>query len=433
MFLNKSTEDYMGTIIGRITKKTTVLRDFFKYEFESITDYNPVEDPEILMKPSGKMAVLLAIPPDITAPTAPVITSIATLSNGKIQVTFSSSQDNESGVYFYNIYRCQAETENGTRDNSVVIYTIPHDESANYNFVDQNTENSKWYFYTITAVDKANNESDACNEMHVQSIVTEAPQSPYLIKAEADTTGVDLLIFIYNPGDQFRDQITQTYYFRLQVSFDNGATYTDIGRIQGNTFRYTFNNYFVVSYDSIGRLKFRAFSINIFNVENTTPIQMMNHRTRFNIQRFGPPFQPGESDFTVTLYSESSDRTISDLASGWYLVELEAGGGGGGGGQGGAGVLHIGNGHGSDGDNGKQGGDTILTIVSTGRKITAYGGLGGERGRGGEGAAKPNDRDGDDGRDGMDGGWVKKAFYISAITSITISVGKGGNGGNGGS
>jgi hypothetical protein len=387
-------EDYMGTVIGRIVKKTTVLRDFFKYEIESITEYDPIENPDVLMKPSGKMAALLAVPPDVTAPSVPVITSIAALSSGGIEVTFSSSTDSESGVYFYNIYRCQAGTETGTgtgtgtKDTPIVIYTVPHDGSAAYTFSDHSTENRKWYFYAVSAVDKANNESARSAETRAVAVVSDEPKSPYLIKAEVDTKGVDLLIFVYNPGDEFRNEITQTYYFRLQASFDNGATYTDIGKIQGNVFRYNFSDSFTPGYEDIGKLKFRAYSLNIFNVQSTTPIQMMNHRTRFNIQKFGPPFEPGESDFTSTVSSGSSDTTISNLAPGWYLAELKAGGGGGGGGgQGGAGATHWGNGQGDNGNNGKQGGDTIFTIVSTGRKITAYGGLGGNGGGAAEGQA----------------------------------------------
>lgn len=428
-------EDYMGTVIGRIVKKTTVLRDFFNYEIESISEYDPVENLEVLMKPSGKMSSLLAVPPDLTAPTTPVITSIATLQNGKIQVTFSGSTDIESGVYFYNIYRCQAETENGTKDNQVVIYTIPHDGSSNYTFIDQSTENKKWYFYAITAVDKANNESGKSTEMHTQSVISESPKSPYLIKAEADTEGVDLLIFIYNPGEEFKNEITQTYYFRLQVSFDNGVTYTDIGKIQGNVFRYNFSDSFVPTYNGIASLKFRAFSLNIFNVENTTPIQMMNHKTRFNVQKFPPPFEPSEDDFTNTIISGSITGSLRQvtLSPGWYLAELKAGGGGGGGG-GEGGEMYVWDGQGNSGDHGEPGGDTILTVISTGRKIIAYGGVGGRGGGGGRGGSiTSGPRPGDNGEDGGDGGWIKTAFYISQQTLVTISNGAGGKGGSGGS
>jgi hypothetical protein len=447
------TEDYMGTIIGRITKKTTVLRDFFMYDIESITDYNPVEDPEILMKPSGKMAALLAIPPDITAPTAPTITNASTLANGKIQVTFTGSTDNESGVYLYNIYRCLAETETGTKDTPVVIYTIPHDGSANYTFVDQNTENSKWYFYTITAVDKANNESGKSDEGSVQSVVSEAPQSPYLIKAEAISDGVSITMFLYGDTSIFENTITSSTFFRLQVSMNNGITWSDVGRFQGNTYLWRWPDTFTINPSTVNILKFRAFSWNMYNIESAIPIEMMNHKVKFDPALFPPPYLPAEDLFTLVVVLQSLPGTqIVTLAKGWYKIIIKAAGGGGSGG-GGSGGFNMGyisipfaswalgddGDSGGSGKDGTDGGDSLIIIANSNTTITTKGGIGGKGGRGGSGGTKdinsrpPPMRKGDDGKsgtDGQDGGYIEKIIFVAERTEVTIVTGAPGKGGS---
>lgn len=358
-------ESYMGTIIGRIIKKTTVLRDFFKYEIESISEYDQEEKNETLMKPSGKMKSLLAIPPDITPPSIPNITNINTLSSGKIQIKFTSSTDNESGVYFYNIYRCQSDTETGTKDTPVVIYTIPHDGSINYIFVDNGTENKKWYFYVITAVDKANNESSNSIEQGVKAVVTASPKSPYLIKAEAISDGVSINLFLYGDTSIFENTITSSTFFRLQVSLNGGMSWTDVGKLQGNSYLWRWPDTFVINPTNVNNLKFRAFSWNIYNIESTIPIDMMNHRIRFDASLMPPPYQPTNNLFTEIAASQVTAGTKKvTIPKGWYKIIIKAAGGGGGEHKGYVLWETIGdNGDsGGSGENGGDGGDSLIII-----------------------------------------------------------------------
>lgn len=449
-------EAYMGTVIGRIVKKTTVLRDFFKYEIESITEYDPVEDLEILNKPSGKMASLLAVPPDITAPTPPVITTIAALPGGEIEVTFAASVDNESGVYFYNIYRCQAETETGIKDTPVVVYTVPHDGSANYTFVDHNTENRAWYFYTISAVDKANNESVKSAEGKKQARVSATPKSPYLIKAEAISDGVSISIFLYGSTSVFENSITAPAFFRLRMSMDGGNTWTDVARFQGNSYLWRWPDTFPINGASIGNLKFGAYSSNVYNCEDPAEIKMMNRKVKFDAGLFPPPYQPEIELFTqLSSLSQSTPGTKTvTLRKGWYKIILKGGGGGGSGkGGGGGGSKYDGTfsipfaswnigsdgGNGRDGEDGKNGGDSIVIIKKSNTTITAKGGLGGNGGKGGSGGDIDDGyhgESGDDGQagtDGQNGGYVEKVIWVGESSEIILVAGAAGSAGKGGS
>jgi hypothetical protein len=416
-------EDYMGTIVGRITKKTTVLREFYHYEIESITEYNPVENIEVLMKPSGKMASLLAIPPDITAPTVPQIEDAVILANGTIEVTFDKSTDTESGVYFYNIYRCQSDTENGITDTPVVIYTLPDDGSESYTFIDQNAENKKWYFYAITAVDKANNESERSETRHIQSIVSSQPQLPYIMYCYAKPEGVQIEIYYVASYDAGKIYNTQSagLIFRIQFSADGGTTWSDLAKVQGNVYTHTYENFWEINVANVENMKYRAYLLSVYGVESTNTVGMLNNKVRYDFSRLVPPlFYPSETFFTKTIADvpntpfDLSQYTVTfapppnpitavkmmvtiPLGGRWLYFALKASGGGGGGSGGNTWNRGRGGSPGSPGGNGLS-----LTLKTPHGDV--YEALGGNPGAGGNaGAGGPKVKGGDRGSDGSPG------------------------------
>jgi hypothetical protein len=455
-------EDAMGTVKGRIISKKYKLRQPIEYTIESIEEYSPIENVEVLRKASTKMNNLLAVPPDITPPTNPTITNIAQNADGSISITFNPSSDNESGVNYYNVYRCESSTATGTKETPTVILSLEHTGSP-ITFIDHSTNNSVWYFYQITAVDKANNESGKSNELSASSKVTEHPKTPYLIKAEADQDGVDVLIFIRNDADStsFKNEISETLYFRLQNSYNNGVTWNELGKIQGNTYFWKYESSFIVNTENLNKLKFRAFGWNMFNIENTIPIEMMNHQVKHNLANIPPPYNPPKEIFTELIlelvieneypYKYTSLIEKINLLKGWYYVICSAGGAGGSGGGGGGGGT-WGKGAGATGATGGKGGkgqnsflvnDDISIIANGGEGYE--GGVGGSGGGGG-GIGKPSTsgNSGESGVGGQDGGYIEMSFFKSkdetdkninnTITkSTTIQAGSAGYAGNGGS
>jgi hypothetical protein len=463
------TEEAMGTIKGRIVRKTYRLREPTVYEIESIDDYTPVEDTNILKKASTKMNNILAVPPDLTPPTAPMIISSNVNTKGWIDVTFSKSADYDSGVSYYNVYR-SAKDENTEQETPyVIVYSMAHNKDEETNtvtFTDNQTSNSVSYSYKVTAVDKANNESNPSNTLKVTSVVSASPRTPYLIKAEADPDGVNVLIFIPKNVDSssFQDEITETVFFRLQNSYDNGVTWNELGRIQGNTFFWKYDSNFIVSVENLNKLKFRAFGWNMFNVENPSPIEMMNHQVKHNLAETPPPFSPPKEMFTelveeLIIRDEESTKYSSlgkdlNLPKGWYYVVCSAGGSGGSGGGGGGGGGTWGKGAGSTGGTGGPGGDgsnSFMTSRDDGVVITANGGKGPTGGAGGGGGsggslgvASGDGGYGEDGQDGQDGGYIETSFFKQkddsdktvsgsvVLKGTTLQAGGAGRGGGGG-
>jgi hypothetical protein len=440
-------EDLMGTVKGRIIKKQYQLNEPISYTIESIDEYDPVENVEIIKKASSKMNNLLAVPPDLTSPTIPKITAIQALNDGTIQVTFNPSSDHESGMNYYNVYRSESTTPSGDVDHPTCILSLQH-TGAEITFVDHTTQNHIYYTYQITAMDKANNESVKSDSGTAQSSISDKPTSPYLIKAEAISDGISINIFVYGDTTVFENTITNTTFFRLQVSMDTGVSWIDIGKIQGNYYLWKWPESFSITSNNVNKLKFRAFSWNMFNVENNIPIGMMNHKVRFNAASLGPPYIPEDSLFTELVANTSGSVT---LTRGWYKLILKGagGGGGGGGGKGGTGKrtsvwvfgVAVNGADGSSGGSGKagaQGGDSFIILQSSKTTITAYGGkpgIGGEGGHGGAGKGEmvglPG-QPGSNGSPGDPGGYASTVFFNNEFTQGTLKVGTGGDGGSGG-
>jgi hypothetical protein len=464
------TESNMGTINGRIVSRTMKPHEPISYLIESISDYDSVEYTELINKASDKMNNILAIPPDVTAPTTPLILNSLVSNRGAISITFSKSTDNETGIAYYNIYRKSKEQGDTAYGSYMIVYTMPPFSESTATFTDTQTTNMAQYTYCISAVDKANNESDISNEKEVTATVTEPPKTPYCIKAEAGTTGVDLLLFIprnFNPAD-FQDVISETVYFRIQYSLD-GTTWNEIGRIQGNHYHFEYPHNFVLNVPHLNALKFRAFGWNTYNQENSNPIGLMNGQVKHDLANTPPPFDPPKELFTELVLeliptvdpTGMTVETLTDkinLPKGWYYVICSAGGGASGGsGAGGKGGT-WGKGAGARGPSGADGtngfdsfvvSDDVETI-----EIKANGGIGGKGGRGGAGGSggaigksSGSGEDGEDGEDGQDGGYIEMSFFkkkddvnktfsllgiVITLKGTTLQAGTGGKPGKGG-
>jgi hypothetical protein len=438
------TEEAMGTVKGRIVAKKHKWREPIEYAIEAMEAYNPVEDMEVLRKSSSKMNNVLAVPPDITPPSDPTITNILQNGDGSISVAFNPSTDDESGVNYYNVYRSESGAETGTRETPAVVLSLGHTGSA-ITFTDHATNNNVWYFYQITAVDRANNESGKSNELHAKSLVTDPPQSPFILRAVAGTDGIAISILLNDDTSAFENNISAHAFFRLQISKNNGASYSDLGKFQGSYYLWKYDIGSITS-SYLKSLRFRAYSFNIFNVETPAPIMLENNKVSFS-SKMGPPFTPDESDFTVKMTVPANGAM--SLPKGWYLVKAVGGGGGagGGGGGGGGGVGGLNSSgsstlndprpgyDGKSGQDGKDGGTSGISLNTSGINIFAYGGAGGKGGQGGEKGEKYGGDGGGKGSQGQDGqksGKAEKIFYLSTTETAVLFTGLGGAGGNGG-
>ena len=107
----------------------------------------------------------------------------AFVDNNKVELKWSAVKDVESGTNNYLIYRSESEitAENASEHLLGQTYT-----STKY--VDSAINLGKTYFYRITVVDKAGNESNLSNQVTVNTTVPVPPAEPAPPEVPADTT-----------------------------------------------------------------------------------------------------------------------------------------------------------------------------------------------------------------------------------------------------
>lgn len=91
---------------------------------------------------------------DVTAPTAPQNVAATAVTGGDIQITFDDVDETGSGVSSYSIKR--STTQGGSYSQ---VGTISDNESASYTYTDNSTTNGITYYYVISAIDGASNQS----------------------------------------------------------------------------------------------------------------------------------------------------------------------------------------------------------------------------------------------------------------------------------
>ena len=96
---------------------------------------------------------------DSTPPPAPTNVSATAVASGTIEISFDDVDETGSGVSSYSVKR--STTSGGTYSE---IGTVTDDESASYTFTDNSTTDGTTYYYVITAIDGAGNESSNSSE-----------------------------------------------------------------------------------------------------------------------------------------------------------------------------------------------------------------------------------------------------------------------------
>ncbi len=123
---------------------------------------------------------------DQTSPGAPVNVSASSVSSGNIEISFDDVEDVGSGVSSYSVKRAIAQGGPYSQ-----IGTVTEDGSTSYTFTDNATVNATTYYYIVTAIDGAGNESTNSTEISAISDDT----APTLSSA---TINEAVLILIYD-------------------------------------------------------------------------------------------------------------------------------------------------------------------------------------------------------------------------------------------
>lgn len=104
---------------------------------------------------------------DTTAPTAPQNVVANALAGGDIEISFDDVDESGSGVVSYSIKRATS-----TGGSYTEIGTVSDNESSSYTFTDNSVAEGTTYFYVVTAIDNATNESAESSEVSATSDAT---------------------------------------------------------------------------------------------------------------------------------------------------------------------------------------------------------------------------------------------------------------------
>ena len=101
---------------------------------------------------------------DNTPPSAPVSVAATAVAGGDIEISFDDVDEAGTGVSSYSIKRSTTQGSGYTE-----IGTITDNESTNYTFTDNTAANGTTYYYVVTAIDGAGNESGNSSEVSAVS------------------------------------------------------------------------------------------------------------------------------------------------------------------------------------------------------------------------------------------------------------------------
>lgn len=136
-----------------------------------VTEYNNQNNPGGFISLGSEQST------DNTPPSAPQNVSAVSVSGGDIEVSFDDVDESGSGVSSYSIKR--SETQGGVYSE---VGTLADNESASYTYLDDTAVNGTTYYYVVTAIDAAVNESSNSSEV---SAVSDG-SAPVLETAEID-------------------------------------------------------------------------------------------------------------------------------------------------------------------------------------------------------------------------------------------------------
>ena len=143
---------------------------------------------------------------DTTPPMAPPGVKTES-SDGEIIIVWDESDD--TGIRYYNVYR--SEEKEGT-------YAVVKERLASLGYIDRNVEINKTYYYKVSAVDEAGNESEKSesveaslkDDVKAPEIISvspgnnsDLPKNPMIRVLAADNYKLDKVTIEYNDGDDW--------------------------------------------------------------------------------------------------------------------------------------------------------------------------------------------------------------------------------------
>lgn len=165
---------------------------------------------------------------DTTPPSIPVVTSLTGDDYGNALLVFSPSTDTGSGMSHYNVYRRRGSASAPLQ----IAGTVSHDSAApQFLWEDATAYKNTRYWYRVTAVDKAGNESAPSALAEFTSTVRISPRPPEDLSSAATEQGIRVA---WRPF-QSSDAALRAAYHEVELSRDGGATWAAIGRSSERT------------------------------------------------------------------------------------------------------------------------------------------------------------------------------------------------------
>jgi hypothetical protein len=243
----------IGEITARIVRKTYRMNAPIAYELESVTDFTPasITGEEAHGANSANNS---GRGPDIYPPAPPTNLALSLRDDGKVIGSFDQSPDDD--IHFYTVYRKTPDMPYKT------ILTMDADI---HNFVDESAINGMGYTYRVIATDNAGNVSNPSNEVSVGTVTAERPLGPASASANAYEEYIAVAIIPPELDSSGRDIYAPAEY-KIQISRNGGATYSDVALTANTSYDYYFDRT-VDGYPEIGTLgayRFRVYSVNIY-------------------------------------------------------------------------------------------------------------------------------------------------------------------------
>ncbi len=208
---------------------------------------------------SAEISVQTESLPDVTAPLAPVLSSVTALDTSSIAISWLSST--EPDLSSYNLYR--GESSGFTLTAGSLVYT-----GSGLSYADISLSPETRYYYVLTALDTAGNESQGSEEISVQTEslpdVT-APLAPVLSSVTAlDTSSISVSWLSSTEADL----ATYHLYRGLSSGFaltgsslvytGSGLSYTDISLSPETRYYYVLTALDTADNESLGSLALTA-------------------------------------------------------------------------------------------------------------------------------------------------------------------------------
>jgi hypothetical protein len=245
----------IGEITARITKKTYKLNKPIEYELESIVDFTPADITQESSWGNGSTNSS-GMGPDITPPNPPTNLQLSLKNDGKVNGTFTQSNERVEDLSSYTVYRKTPDMF------YKAVLSLTPDIN---NFIDESAINGMQYTYKVHATDNNGNVSNPSNEVTIGTVTMDKPYAPTSITANAFNDYITISIVPPSLSQANRDIFTPVEY-KIQISKNQGSSYSDVAVVSNTNYDYYFNRQ-SDGYPEISALntwRFRVYSVNIY-------------------------------------------------------------------------------------------------------------------------------------------------------------------------